>query len=135
MSGKDTWEHKLPLAKRFWLKVYLRGDCWEWRSHINPQTGYGMFNIMGEAYAAHRLAYVEAKGEIPPGYDIDHLCRHRWCVKPSHLEAVPHQVNLKRGWNQNRKKKVCPKCAGPFQVRVIRTTGKVQRSCQQCKRR
>jgi hypothetical protein len=29
--------------------------------------------------------------------ELDHLCRHRWCVNPVHLESVPHVVNMHRG--------------------------------------
>ena len=87
----------LPLVMRFALKVYARGDCWEWRGAKN-RLGYGDFCItQGEHTAAHRFAYELAKGPIPRGWDVDHLCRHPWCVRPSHLEAVPHRTNILRG--------------------------------------
>jgi hypothetical protein len=34
---------------------------------------------------------------IPDGFVIDHLCRNTGCCNPSHLEAVSHRVNIKRG--------------------------------------
>lgn len=86
----------LPLATRFWLKVYQRGDCWEWRGPISVH-GYGVFNDTSNNLYAHRMAYEMAKGTIPANMEIDHLCRHRWCVRPSHLEAVSHSENLLRG--------------------------------------
>jgi hypothetical protein len=43
------------------------------------------------------VAYELAKGPIPDGLVIDHLCRVRHCVNPEHLEAVPHRVNTLRG--------------------------------------
>lgn len=80
---------------RFWLRVWPRGDCWEWRG-AKTRGGYGHLVVEGQHVYAHRLAYTVAKGPIPQGHQLDHLCRHRWCVRPSHLEAVPPRVNLCR---------------------------------------
>lgn len=85
-----NWDHQ------FWLKVWPRGDCWEWRGTRFNKMGYGAFSIGGENVSAHRMAYEIAKGTIPGHLEIDHLCRHPWCVRPSHLEAVTPKVNLSR---------------------------------------
>lgn len=81
---------------RFRLKVYQRGDCWEWRGSRTPK-GYGPFYLVnGIATFAHRHAYEMVKGSLGPEMQIDHLCRHPWCVRPSHLEAVTRATNLAR---------------------------------------
>jgi hypothetical protein len=36
-------------------------------------------------------------GPIPQGFDIDHLCRNRGCVRPDHLEPATRSENLRRG--------------------------------------
>lgn len=93
----------------FPYKVYQRGDCWEWRGCRLP-SGYGNVHVNGTTQLAHRMAYEIAKGKILPGYQIDHLCRHRWCVRPSHLEAVLPKENTRRSRSpaaENAKKTHC----------------------------
>jgi hypothetical protein len=59
--------------------------------------GYGKILVNRRAESAHRVAYGLYVGEIPDGYDIDHLCRNRACVNVSHMQAVPRQINALRG--------------------------------------
>lgn len=87
----------LPVAKRVRLLIWARGDCWEWRGHRQGARGYGRLSVNKVALYAHRVAYEIAKGPIPEGYDVDHLCRHPWCVRPTHLEVVSRRTNLLRG--------------------------------------
>jgi hypothetical protein len=44
----------------------------------------------------HRVAYELAKGPIPAGMQIDHLCRVLTCCNPAHLEAVTPRTNVRR---------------------------------------
>lgn len=76
-------------------KFLVGDDCWEWTAN-KTQGGYGRMQINGRGLLAHRILYVIFVGEIPAGYELDHLCRNPSCVRPSHLEAVPHQVNILR---------------------------------------
>lgn len=46
---------------------------------------------------AHRWVWEWMVGPIPPGLDLDHLCRTPNCVNPDHLEPVAHIVNVRRG--------------------------------------
>jgi hypothetical protein len=50
-----------------------------------------------KSWLAHRLAYEFAKGPVPDGLVLDHLCRVRCCVNPDHLEAVTTGENVRRG--------------------------------------
>ncbi|MFJ4777405.1 HNH endonuclease signature motif containing protein [Streptomyces sp. NPDC088762] len=51
----------------------------------------------GQKRYTHRIMYEQAKGPIPEGLQIDHLCRNRACANPEHLEAVTQKENILRG--------------------------------------
>lgn len=124
---------QLPASRRFAYKVYQRGDCWEWRGHRDP-NGYGRFTVRtGLVVGAHVFAYETAKGRIPTGLCIDHLCRHPWCVRPSHLEVVTQTENKRRGDHKNSKKTHCPQGHPYTHVQQLRTRGP-QRVCRICER-
>lgn len=89
---------------RFWAKVdvpFAPDGCWTWTAGRNGD-GYGSFQLTVaprryRATGAHRLAYVALIGDPPAGFDLDHLCRNRACVRPDHLEPVDHRTNVLRG--------------------------------------
>jgi hypothetical protein len=61
--------------------------CWVW--HNATRSGYGQ----------HRAYYKRHVGDIPPGMQLDHLCRVRACVNPEHLEPVTLAINCQRNSN------------------------------------
>lgn len=85
-----------PLVERFWAKVEKTEGCWLWRGTIYS-NGYGVLTDgRRRRVGVHRLAYALAKGPIPDGLVIDHLCCQPICVNPDHLEAVTNSENLRR---------------------------------------
>lgn len=76
------------------------GSCWLWTGAISNR-GYAVISVTGTSKSAHRWAYSTFNGPIPDGFYIDHLCREKTCVNPSHLEAVTPKENQRRGWIAN----------------------------------
>ena len=80
---------------RYWSYVDKTGSCWNWTGTGNGR-GYGFFAVKGRNVQVHRYAYKLARGEIPDGLTIDHLCMNKLCVNPDHLEAVTNGENVRR---------------------------------------
>jgi hypothetical protein len=84
-----------PLEGRFDANVdrVTEAPCWVWTAALN-RHGYGS---IGAAYygegLAHRYAYARAKGPIPPGLFVRHLCGVPRCVNPEHLAVGTAQDN------------------------------------------
>ena len=132
------------VIRRFWEKVNKNGPvvredlgpCWVWLGKTDD--GYGRFKIsidgVSRAFTASRIAYEIVEGLIPPGLSLDHLCRNRICVRPSHLEPVTNRVNVLRGNGacaRNAAKTACPK-GHPYNrenTRIDRVGGRVCRTC------
>ncbi|MGP5219476.1 HNH endonuclease signature motif containing protein [Arthrobacter rhombi] len=125
-----AWQAALPDALPRHIKRNIEpgpGGCWLWRRSKSPD-GYGWASLGDKTHQAHRLAYALIVGTIPEGLHLDHKCRVRHCVNPSHLEPVTPRENLARGdtpagWGR------CQRCGGEFSV-VGRTT--TQRKCKPC---
>lgn len=87
--------YERPLLDRLANKFLVGDGCWEWLG--TPSTPYGSIMIGGRSTPAHRVVYELLSGPIPPGLELDHLCRNTRCVRPAHLEPVTHQENARRG--------------------------------------
>jgi hypothetical protein len=72
----------------------LNGDCWIWCGPL--YSGYGRVSIAGNQEKAHRGVYILLRGPIPSSLELDHLCLHRNCVNPDHLEPVTRLENIRR---------------------------------------
>ena len=100
------WSRRIPWAKIFLHipelcmgKFRPRGpeDCWPWEH--GKSDGYGMVwdPKQKQNVLVHRLMYEANQCKIPEGKQIDHLCRNRACINPSHMEPVTIGENVLRG--------------------------------------
>lgn len=139
-------------ADRFWAKVDKTGPppthrpalgpCWLWTAGL--RNGYGAFGMGSRTDGsrrkvyAHRQAWEWANGPIPADRELDHLCRVPRCVRPDHLEPVPHGINLKRGTGpailaqRQRSKTRCPQGHPYDEANTYWYQG--ERQCRECMR-
>ena len=92
--------------ERLLMRVDKTEDCWLWTGALDG-WGYGLIATEwgrhpdGKRWCksrrTHLVSYEQHVGPIPAGLTLDHLCRVRNCVRPSHLEPVPGGVNTLRG--------------------------------------
>ncbi len=131
-----------PLWDRFWEQVLLQkttDGCWEWIGAKQP-SGYGRIGSGGDGgkvLMAHRVAYEFMVGPIPPGLQIDHLCRNKSCVNPAHLEAVTHRENMIRAGMLKRIpfcKRGHPRTPENLRIQYYPDGTVKGRSCRHCER-
>lgn len=131
-----------PVEKSDVLRILGRvlvGDgCWEWTPE-RLKKGYGEAWFRGSVHLAHRAVYLVFGRSIPVGWHLDHLCRNRRCVRPSHMEPVTPRENALRGNSfsaLNAKKTHCIQghpLSGP-NLKVTRPkSGNGQRQCRTCR--
>ena len=84
------------------------GPCWLWMAS-DDGYGYGACWFEKRMTKAHIVTYRLLVGEVPSGLQLDHLCRVRRCVRPSHLEPVTSRENTLRG-DAGLHKKVVTHC-------------------------
>lgn len=90
-----TSEQVHPHVPRFLAVLQKTDTCWYLAGRARS-NGYGLIQLDGLKTSGHRFAYAAFVGDIPDGYEIDHLCRDRSCVNPDHLELVTRSENLRR---------------------------------------
>lgn len=120
MTFEDKFEQRKP------------DECWPWKGTINQ--GYGRF----QKQQAHRIAVLRSGRTIPDGLVVDHVCRNKSCVNPSHLRVVTQRINCIENSESPPAKNIvkthCPK-GHPYNAEntILRDRKHgLQRSCREC---
>lgn len=99
----DRW-NSVPIPERVAQRAYDRvkvGDdgCWistySVGSHGYAQIGWQDGDKV-RMVLAHRAAWTHINGQMPVGVTLDHTCKTRRCVNPSHLRILPNYENARR---------------------------------------
>lgn len=118
------------IAERLLLHSDRAGDCWLWTASLNNR-GYGLVTTPGRRLRlAHRAAYEEFVGPIPEGKHLDHLCRVRRCINPTHLEPVTPLENTRRSPIAHGSESECPRGHRYDEANTYRGSGR--RYCRRC---
>lgn len=98
----DTW-NKIVIPERVKERAAsnwtLDLDCWVSNysigSHGYAQIGW-QENRKTHTVLAHRASWELTMGPVPLGHTLDHLCKTKRCVNPSHLRILPNFENARR---------------------------------------
>lgn len=139
MLSMSKGPRAIPIRKRFIkrfephpISQHLGHPCWRWTGAIT-KYGYGCIHMsagLGPA-RAHRVAWELFVGEIPTGMTLDHLCRNRACVNPSHLEVVTNRENILRGESPPAKRARQKRCHRGHELTGLDSRG--FRFCDKCR--
>ena len=104
----DRW-NSVPVPERVTLRAVANIDvqpdgCWislySVASHGYSQIGWqdaGSRHVV----LGHRAAWASVHGQVPLGMTIDHTCKVRRCVNPSHLRLLPNYENARRTYGKD----------------------------------
>lgn len=117
-------------------RVHINPDtgCWEWTAGLDSD-GYAQARFNGRSRLVHIITYERAHGPVPDGLELDHLCRVRHCVRPSHLEAVTHRENVLRGEGVAALAAQATHCPSghPYEGRNLLVFADGKRRCRACR--
>lgn len=104
--------------------------CWNWQGKLDAQ-GYGRFTAStGRTLQAHRWSYEHHIGDIPLGFEVDHLCGRPCCVNPLHLQAISADDHLQR----TVERRTTCKAGHNYDDANTRIDGNGRRWCRTCDR-
>jgi hypothetical protein len=81
---------------RFWEHVEIIGSCWV--CQLKGVRGYSRFRVNHRSVYSHRWAWELVNPPLKNEEHLDHICRNRACVNPSHLRILDDRTNILIGF-------------------------------------
>ena len=103
IPGRGATFAAVPLVERFWAKVLLGDDCWEWCGCLSH--GRAVIGVNGRPRAASRVIWEMRKGPIPEGLKVCHKCDNGKCVRLGHLFLGTQWENIQDARAKGRLKR------------------------------
>ena len=85
-----------PITRLFDGATITENGCWESKYKSN-KDGYIQIKVSPVLLYAHRLVFEWAVRPLTENETVDHTCRNRRCMNPSHLDGCTHVENILRG--------------------------------------
>jgi len=131
---KGHYKRKSAVNRIYDKLLKKKSGCWQYIGKLD-KNGYGRVRDNYTRKLIHRAMYEHLIGRIPDKMVIDHLCRNRGCVNPSHMEVVTQRENILRGYGvtaRNSRKLNCKRGHGLNGENLYMTT-KGSRQCIKCR--
>lgn len=110
--------------------------CWNTTYSLNGygygQVGWNDDTGTRKVTATHRVSWVAANGPIPGEMTVDHICKNKACINPSHLRLLSRSENARRGADKDFPLGQCSRGHGDEWFQVRDYTGR--RGCRLCLR-
>lgn len=107
-------------------------DCIDFKGGID-HNGYGRVQRNRRKLAAHRVVWMDAYGEIPPGMYVLHNCDNRRCINLQHLRLGTHYDNMQDRFERSARS-LYGRCGHPLFGDNLRIDRKGKRFCRTCDR-
>lgn len=114
LQTATTFDHrsKSRNGNKFWSKVDKtpghgpKGDCWVWTGSRTP-NGYGRMGLYtitqsSKSVSSATISWELLNGKVPKGKEIAHSCDNPPCVRPDHLRATTHRLNMREAFEKGR---------------------------------
>lgn len=133
-----TWgDSKKTIEQRFWSRVdkNSKNGCWLWQGVKSGGYGYMRYYKDGRRKSCHLVSLIIHGIKVPKGKEVDHSCRNKSCVNPSHLEVVTHKENILRGTSipARNSKKICCMHGHELTLDNIFSSKRGDRQCKKCR--
>ena len=120
---------QLPERLRDKIEIEPNSGCWLWTGNLDSR-GYSRASVCNRSIQVHALVYEMFVGAAPV---IHHICRTKFCINPSHLQAVTRASHAKLHGNQYVNRTHCQR-GHEYAVTAFSVRRGIWRCCSACQK-